>query len=272
MTEFLAKPLGLLLKFVYDLLISVGLDFKIFSAYAIAVIITTIIFKLILLPLTLKQMKSMKEMQKIQPLIKQLQEKYKNDKETLQKKTVELYQEHKINPMGGCLPLLIQFPIIIAYFSVMRDPIKWVFGSEKVFAAVGRSFFWIKDISLNANFVGEGVKNGMGLAEGVVNGIQMPFTLPFIGAAIPILAILSAATTYLSTKFTQPATNQKNALPTTGDPMAQQQKIMMIMMPAMIFVFGLSMSAGLVLYWIVGNIFTIFQYIILNRIQAKKEA
>lgn len=270
MTEFLAKPLGLLLKFVYDVLTAIGLDFKLLSAYSLAVILTTIIFKMILLPLTLKQMKSMREMQKVQPLLKEIQEKYKNDKETLQKKTVEIYQEHKINPMGGCLPLLIQFPIIIAYFSVMRDPVKYVFGSEAVFSAVGRGFLWIKDISLTANFVGEGIKNGMGLAEGVVNGIAMPFTIPFVGIAFPLLGIIAAVTTYLSTKVTQPG-QSKNALP-TNDPMAQQQKMMTLMMPVMILFFAFTMSAGLVLYWIIGNVFTIFQYIIMNRIQAQKEA
>jgi len=269
MTEFLAKPLGLLLKFIYDIFEGIGLDFSVLSAYALAVIVTTIIFKLLLLPLTLKQMKSMKEMQKVQPLLKELQDKYKNDKETLQKKTVEIYQEHKINPAGGCLPLLIQFPIILAYFKVMREPIKYVFSSEAIFSAVNRSFLWINDISLPANFIGEGIKNGMGLAEGVVNGIGLPFSIPFLGSALPILGILAALTTYLSTKATQPGTQ---GAVKGNDAMAQQQKIMTMMMPVMIFVFALTMSAGLVIYWVIGNLFTMVQYIVLNRAQGAKEA
>ena len=84
--------------------------------FGVSIIIVTILIKIALLPLTLKQDKSMKEMKKIQPELEKLKEKYANDKQMLNIKTMELYKEHKVNPLGGCLPLLLQLPILFALF------------------------------------------------------------------------------------------------------------------------------------------------------------
>ena len=80
--------------------------------FGVSIIVVTILIKIALLPLTLKQDKSMKEMKKIQPELEKLKEKYANDKQMLNIKTMELYKEHKVNPLGGCLPLLLQLPIL----------------------------------------------------------------------------------------------------------------------------------------------------------------
>jgi len=88
--------------------------------YGIAIILMTVIIRVILYPLMQKQMVSMREMQKIQPLMKAVQDKYKNDKERLNKELMALYKEHKVNPMSGCLPLIIQMPILILLFQVLR--------------------------------------------------------------------------------------------------------------------------------------------------------
>ena len=102
--------------------------------FGVSIIIVTILIKIMLLPLTLKQDKSMKEMKKIQPELEKLKEKYANDKQMLNIKTIELYKEHKVNPAGGCLPLLIQFPILIALFGVLRNGI----------IPQDSSFLWLK--------------------------------------------------------------------------------------------------------------------------------
>ena len=102
--------------------------------FGVSIIIVTILIKIALLPLTLKQDKSMKEMKKIQPELEKLKEKYANDKQMLNIKTIELYKEHKVNPAGGCLPLLIQFPILIALFGVLRNGI----------IPKDSSFLWLK--------------------------------------------------------------------------------------------------------------------------------
>ena len=102
--------------------------------FGVSIIIVTILIKIALLPLTLKQDKSTKEMKKLQPEIEKLKEKYANDKQMLNIKTIELYKEHKVNPAGGCLPLLIQFPILIALFGVLRNGI----------IPQDSSFLWLK--------------------------------------------------------------------------------------------------------------------------------
>ena len=102
--------------------------------FGISIIIVTILIKIALLPLTLKQDKSMKEMKKLQPKIEKIKKDYAHDKQMLNIKTMELYKEHKVNPLGGCLPLLIQFPILIALFGVLRNGI----------IPQDSSFLWLK--------------------------------------------------------------------------------------------------------------------------------
>ncbi len=102
--------------------------------FGISIIIVTILIKILLLPLTLKQDKSMKEMKKLQPELEKIKEKYANDKQMLNIKTMELYKEHKVNPLGGCLPLLLQLPILFALFGVLRNGI----------IPKDSSFLWLK--------------------------------------------------------------------------------------------------------------------------------
>ncbi len=116
MTAFLGGILGKLLKFVYDMVSTIGAEPENLSFYAIAIIITTIIFKLLLLPINLQQAKSTKKMGELQPQMKEIQTKYKNDPQTQQVKMQELYKKHNYNPASGCLILLIQMPIIFAFF------------------------------------------------------------------------------------------------------------------------------------------------------------
>lgn len=91
--------------------------------FGVAIILVTVIVRLLILPLTLKQDKSMKEMKKLQPILDDLKKKYAHDKQMLNIKTMELYKEHKVNPAGGCLPILIQLPILFALFGVLRSGI-----------------------------------------------------------------------------------------------------------------------------------------------------
>ncbi|WP_291259690.1 YidC/Oxa1 family membrane protein insertase [Fusobacterium sp.] len=90
--------------------------------FGVAIILATIVIKIILLPLTLKQDRSMKSMKVLQPELEKIKQQYQNDPKMVNQKTMELYQKHKVNPMGGCLPLLIQLPILWALFGVLRDP------------------------------------------------------------------------------------------------------------------------------------------------------
>lgn len=98
--------------------------YHVLGDYGLAIIALTVLMRIIMIPLTVKQTKSMQQMQEIQPKIKALQEKYKNNKEKLNEETLKFYQENQINPLGGCLPLLIQMPVFIALFRVLGTPRK----------------------------------------------------------------------------------------------------------------------------------------------------
>ena len=106
MFDIIIRPLGQFLYWIYKTIA--------FENYGLALIIFTIIVRAAMIPLTLKQYKSSAEMQRVQPLLQEIQRKYANDKAKLNEEMMKLYQEHKINPAGGCLPLLIQMPILLS--------------------------------------------------------------------------------------------------------------------------------------------------------------
>lgn len=108
--QYITKPLEQIILYLYQIIGNFGLS----------IIGITILIKLVLLPLTLKQDKSMRAMKKLQPEIDKVKEKYQNDKQLLNEKTMELYQKHKVNPAAGCLPMLVQLPILWALFAVLR--------------------------------------------------------------------------------------------------------------------------------------------------------
>ena len=132
----IAKPMGWLLGLLYGLI----------QDYGITIILFTIIVKVCIYPLYIKQTKSMAKMQEVQPKMQALQRKYANDQETLNIKMSELYKEEKFNPMGGCLPMLIQMPIIMGLFALLRNPMQYISDGDMIFA-FHESFLWIEDLS-----------------------------------------------------------------------------------------------------------------------------
>lgn len=198
--DFLSNIMQSVLTFFYNLTVSMG-----FANYGIAIILLTIAIKAILYPLTVKQVKSMKAMQDIQPKMKQIQEKYKGNPEKLNKELATLYKEAGVNPLAGCLPLIVQMPFLIAIFFAIRD---------YNYLQQPPSFLWMTDLA------------------------QPDGTY--------ILPILSAVTTYIQQKQ-------------TTSEMTQQAKMMMIFMPLFIGYISLTFPGGLVLYWVVSNLFQIFQ-------------
>ena len=119
------------------LLSALKLFYTFTNNWGISIIILTIVIKLLLHPLTIKQTKSMAEMQKIQPIINNLRERFKNDPQRLNAEIMKVYKEHNVNPFGGCLPVLIQLPILFALFTVLRVSIE----------LKGESFLWLKDLA-----------------------------------------------------------------------------------------------------------------------------
>ena len=222
--------------------------------YGVAIILLTIFIRLILYPLMQKQMVSMREMQKIQPLMKAVQEKYKNDKERLNKELMALYKEHKVNPMSGCLPLLIQMPILILLFQTLRvfeylDPIT---------NNIAGGFLWIAKY-YNVIEDGETIaKAGLALSERLItlpgNGI---FGLQYVG----ILPFLVAGSMYIQQKMTSTdGTTGKD-----GGSTQQTQKMMTIMMPLLIGFMSFSLPSGLTLYWFTSTLLGIGQQYLINK-------
>lgn len=122
------------INLVYMFTVQIGLP-----SYGLAIIFMTILIKLVLFPLTQKQMRSMRSMQEIQPKAKYIQEKYKDDQVKQQQKIMELYKEHGVNPFGGCLPLLIQMPIFLAFYKSLYN--------FNYLNTAHKGFLWIPDIS-----------------------------------------------------------------------------------------------------------------------------
>ena len=153
--------------------------FELVQNYGLSIILFTIVVKVLLLPLTIKQTKSTKAMQDIQPKILEIQTKYKDKPEKQQQEIMKIYTEAKINPLAGCLPLLIQMPILIALFSVLREPVTYgVFVDQAQFATAAKGFLWIKDL-----------------------------TTPDV-----ILAVLSGATTFLMQTLMMPKDQQQGSM------------------------------------------------------------
>ena len=235
--NFIVAVLNYGLQFLYDLV----------GNYGIAIILLTVLVKLILLPLTIKQTRSMLAMQRIQPEIKKLQEKYKGDKEKLSQEMMKFYKENKVNPLSGCLPLLMQMPIFIALYTVLRKyvmtPPIMLLGSvvQNNVASPGlilvkgslirdTSFLWIENLSDSVR----------------VAGIFGYF-----------LVILLMASTWYS---------QKQVM---TDP---RQKGMMYAMPLIMGFIGLSLPAGVILYWVTTNILQIIQQYGIQWWEKKEEA
>jgi len=187
-----------------------------------------------------KQMVSMREMQKIQPLMKAVQDKYKNDKERLNKELMALYKEHKVNPMSGCLPLIIQMPILILLFQVLRE------FNTKIYAVYNGNpgFLWLKDLSLPDQLIrlpGSGI-----------------FGIQYIG----IMPFLIGGSMYIQQKMTSTGGTAGSK---DGGSAQQTQKMMTIMMPLMIGFMSFSLPSGLTLYWFTSTLLGIGQQYLINK-------
>lgn len=199
--SIVAMPLFWVLKFFY----------KFTGNYGWAIVLLTIITRIPFIPLVNKSGMTMKKMQEIQPRLAEIKKRYKKDPQKMQKEMMELYKKHKVNPLGGCLPILLQIPIFIALYNVL----------SKAIELRGAPFmWWIKDLSLKDPYY--------------------------------ILPIVMGLTMVIQQKMT----------PSTMDPM--QAKIMMILPIVFTFLF-LTFPSGLVLYWLVNNIFGIIQQYYINK-------
>ncbi len=211
MFDILAKPCVYIMNFIYGFI----------PNYGVAIIILTILSKILLWPLGNKSYKSMAQMKKIQPLMAEIKEKYKDDKKKMNEEMMGLYKTYKVNPLGGCLPMVVQIPVFFALYRMLYGAIELRHAPF---------LWWINDLSapdrlFRFNF-------------------HVPFMQPPYG--IPVLTIIMGVTMFFQQKMSPPA----------GDP---TQAKMMMMMPIVFTVIFINFSSGLVLYWLVNNVISMAQ-------------
>jgi YidC/Oxa1 family membrane protein insertase len=209
--DIIAKPFLWIMNHIYGVI----------PNYGVAIILLTVLTKILLWPLGNKSYKSMSEMKRVQPLMTEIREKYKNDKQKMNQEMMNLYRTYKINPMGGCLPMVVQIPVFFALYRMLYEAIELRHAPF-----VG----WINDLSAPDRL------------------FDFPFSIPFMEPpyGIPVLTIVMGASMFLQQKMS----------PAPGDP--AQAKIMMFMPLIFTFIF-INFSSGLVLYWLVNNILSIAQ-------------
>jgi YidC/Oxa1 family membrane protein insertase len=218
--EGILDPITSVLLWILERVHSLGLN------WGWSIVILTVIVRIVLLPLTYKQMKSMRAIQALQPHLKELQEKYKGDRQVLQQKTMEFYQENRINPFGSCLPLLLQMPVFFALFYALR-------GAENTLFSTDNTWLWIRPS------IGEAL--GSYWADNITQ-----FDLP--------LLLLYVASQFLSSMQM-----------TTRDPTQRMMMYSMPVVIGIVMLVG-KWPAGLFIYWFTSNLWTIAQQFTINKV------
>lgn len=271
MFAFIANIFGYLLNFIYNIL----------NNYGWAIIIFSILIKLLLLPLTIKQQKTMEKTNKLQEEMKSLQFKYKNDPEKLNKEMMDMYKRENMSPFSGCLSSIVQLILILAVFYLVRSPLTYM---KKVDVNIINDYtskleqktsypevqiikeFGNKDetVYLNMNFL------GLDLSSVPTNNLKDFKTL-----IIPFLYVVSSIISMKLTLNMQQKGNNKKLKEgeeeSELDMLQNTNKTMSYMMPIMAFSISLVAPLGLALYWLMSNILMILERVFLNIVMSKKE-
>ena len=274
MGNLVGYPLGWIMWALYQLV----------SNYGVALVIFTLVLKLAMLPLSIKQQKSTAQQAVINPKLKELQKRYGKDKEKLNEEMTKFYKEEKYNPMSGCLPMLLQFVVLFGLIDVIYNPLKHILRfSKEVIEKAGEL---VADVSTKAATASQqlaiisAVKANPdafaaveAMEPGFIEKIQ-DFNLMFLGLnlgempswtwPIILVPILSGITSLGYTIYSS-YTQKKNAL--TDDPQSNPMvmKGMMYIMPVFSFIFALQVPAGVGVYWTASNVISFIQHIYLNK-------
>ena len=241
---FILSPMVNVLIWIYNL---------IFNNFGLAIIVFTILIRLVTYPLTAQQVKGQQKMQDLQKSKKwqEIQKKYKDDKEKLAQEQMGIYKEMGINPLGSCLPLIIQFPIMIGLYqsislAMASAPIQLLSLSRDLYAFIPASVL----IPLNSTFLWM----NLGLPE-----VASPNAIAIFGFALPIMTVIVVITTFMQSKLMTPAAQP-------GDQGAQMSKMMNLYMPILMGWIAYTLASGLALYFVVSNILAIAQYAIMGKV------
>ncbi len=207
------------------LLVAMHAIYAVVHSWGVSIILLSIVLNIVLFPLTIKSFKSMQKMQELHPQMEKLKKEHKDNPQKLNKEIMELYKKYKINPLSGCLPMLLQMPVFFALYQALMKSIE----------LRGTKFLWISDLSSP-------------------DAIRLPFTLPMLGNKLHLLPLIMVGAMLVQQKI---STKTMGAAVT--DEQKQQQKMMLIMMPVMFGLIFYNMPSGLVLYWIVNTVLTVIE-------------
>lgn len=264
MWDIFAKPFGVLMEFIYKTVA--------FENYGIAIIIFSIFVRLLMLPLNVKQQKSMERQQALMPEIEAIKKQYKDDPKKSQEEQALLFNRHQINPYSGCLPMLIQYPLILVVYQIIRRPLTYIAGfTATKIAALATQFGEVaaNEIAINGKLSAAEAVNMkfLGIFDlGITPswkvweyGDQWKVLLPLL-----LIPILSLVTAYLQQHITM-------KLSATGQAAGGMMSGMLKIMPLMSLVFAFMLPAGVGLYWIMGNVLGIVQTILLKKVFVTKK-
>ncbi len=265
MIQAIASVLGYIIRFFYDL---VGQN------YFITILLFTLFTKVVLFPLAWIQIKSMEKMNKMSVKQKEIQDKYKNDKEKQTQELMNLYKENKVNPLSGCLPLIIQIPIILAMFYIVKQPLTYIVQTPQEEIKTYTQQLLNKEdvnekemqanellIAKEHNLINMQVIPGINLGDvpsNVFSKDENKKASP-ISLAIPVLTFIVS---FLLNKYSQKNTQQTPE-------QAEMQKTTNLMMPLMSAFFSYAMPLALGVYWLFGSMLQFVQQFIINKIVKK---
>ncbi len=267
MISAIASFLGMIIRFIYSI---------VNNNYFISILLFTILTKLILFPLYLTQIKSTEKIRKIGPMDQKIRDKYKNDKQKQTEELAKLYSENKINPMGGCLPVLIQFPLILAMFMIVKQPLTYVINLpqeqivEYTKEILQKEEVTEKELQANEivvakekNLINMQVFKGLNLGDIPANVFSKEANKKAspLALAIPILTVIFSI---ITNKMMQKSSSMT-------DEQKEMQKSMNLMMPLLSGSIAYSMPLALGIYWLFGNILQIFQQLLMNKIISNDE-
>ncbi len=230
--QTIANIFGTILRFIYENIAHLFNEPKSISYFAISILLVTLIYKLITLPVTVHTQKTQEQNALMQPEMKEIQRKYKNDPQTQQLKMQELYKKYNFNPLSGCLPIILQMVLVLALFRVMQNPGKYMFDNAEKINEVARNFFWIKDLTK---------------PDPVIFG----------------LPLINAITQFLVAKISMPKSN-KNKNSNEPDQAEMMSKSMLYFMPVFMFFISSKYASGLILYWAFSNVIEVIIRLIIK--------
>lgn len=269
MIDALASLFGAIVRFIYNL---VG------ENYGLSIIIFAVLTKIVLFPINLKQARTMENMKKIGPLEQEIRKKYKGNNEKIATELQKVYAENKINPIGGCLPALIQIPIVIAMFYIVKQPLTYIkqvpheqvveyvqekIGEDKKITKAQIRNYEItiadeKDL-INMDFYG--VHFGDIPANSVSKKIAKEDRPSYLTLIVPVLSLVFS---FIQSKITMKKSN-------LTDEQIEQQKSMNLMLPFLSAYISYVMPLALGIYWLIGNVCSLISQLLIDKIVKEKK-